>query len=143
MAMAYGALVERTVPMSRKEFFARLADFGGIKKFMPEIESVETRGEGVGSIRTVTIKGIPGGMMERLEALVDGRLLSYSIINETPLPMEHYHAVVELDDAPGGGTRVRWGSHWVAKGVDDATVRDMLVGLYERLIAGIAGTRGK
>ena len=141
--MAYGALVERTVPMSRKEFFARLADFGGIKKFMPEIESVEVRGEGVGSIRTVTIKGIPGGMLERLDALVDGRLLSYSIINDTPLPMAHYHAVVELDDAPGGGTRVRWGSNWVAKGVDDATVRDMLVGLYERLIAGIAGTRGK
>jgi hypothetical protein len=141
--MAYGALVERTVPMSRAEFFSRLADFGGIKKFMPEIESVETRGEGVGSVRTVTIKNIPGGMIERLEALVDGRLLSYSIINETPLPMEHYHAVVELEDAPGGGTRVRWASNWVAKGVDDATVRDMLVGLYERLIAGIAGTRGK
>ena len=143
MPMAYGALVERTVPMSRTEFFARLADFGGIKKFMPEIESVEMRGEGVGAIRTVTIKGIPGGMLERLDALVDGRLLSYSIINDTPLPMGHYHAVVELEDAPGGGTRVRWGSNWVAKGVDDATVRDMLVGLYERLIAGIAGTRGK
>lgn len=141
--MAYGALVERTVPMSRTEFFARLADFGGIDKFMPEIESVETRGDGVGAVRTVRIKGIPQGMEERLEALVDGRLLSYSIVNETPLPMERYHAVVELDDAPGGRTRVRWGSNWVAKGVDDATVRDMLVGLYERLIAGIAGTRGK
>ena len=141
--MAYGALVERTVPLSRGEFFARLADFGGIDKFMPEIESVEMRGDGVGAVRTVRIKGIPTGMEERLEALVDGRLLSYSIINETPLPMERYHAVVELDDAPGGGTRVRWGSNWVARGVDDATVRDMLVGLYERLIAGIAGTRGK
>ena len=141
--MAYGALVERTVPLSRGEFFARLADFGGIDKFMPEIESVEMRGDGVGAVRTVRIKGIPTGMEERLEALVDGRLLSYSIINETPLPMERYHAVVELDDAPGGGTRVRWSSNWVAKGVDDATVRDMLVGLYERLIAGIAGTLGK
>lgn len=137
--MAYGALVERTVPLSRAEFFARLADFGGIGRFMPEIEKVTMRGDGVGAVRTVHIQGIPVGMQERLEALVDGRLLSYSIINETPLPMDRYHAVVELDDAPGGGCRVRWGSNWIAKGVDDATVRDMLVGLYERLIAGIAG----
>jgi hypothetical protein len=141
--MPYGALVERTVPLSRAEFFARLADFGGIAKFMPEVESCEMQGEGVGAVRTVRVRGIPVGMMERLEALVDGRLLSYSIINETPLPLERYHAVVELDDAPGGGCRVRWGSNWIAKGVPDAQVRDMLVGLYERLIAGLAGTRAR
>jgi|KBSSwiStaDraftv2_1062776.scaffolds.fasta_scaffold2313751_1 hypothetical protein len=141
--MAYGALVERTVPMSRKEFFARLADFGGIGKFMPEVESVEMRGDGVGAVRTVRIKGIPIGMEERLEALVDGRLLSYSIINETPLPLQHYHAVVELDDAPGGGCRVRWGSNFVAKGVPDEQVREMLVRLYGNLIDGLSGARAR
>ena len=141
--MAYGALVERTIPMSRKEFFTRLADFGGIGKFMPEVESVEMRGDGVGAVRTVRIKGIPTGMEERLEALVDGRLLSYSIINETPLPLERYHAVVELDDAPGGGCRVRWGSNWVAKGVPDAQVREMLVRLYGSLIDGLSGARAR
>jgi len=141
--MAYGALVERTVPMSRKEFFARLADFGGIGKFMPEVESVEMKGDGVGAVRTVRIKGIPVGMEERLEALVDGRLLSYSIINETPLPLERYHAVVELDDAPGGGCRVRWGSNWVAKGVADEQVREMLVRLYGNLIDGLSGARAR
>jgi len=139
--MAYGALVERTIPMSRKEFFARLADFGGIGKFMPEVESVEMRGDGVGAVRTVRIKGIPVGMEERLEALVDGRLLSYSIISETPLPLGHYHAVVELDDAPGGGCRVRWGSNWIAKGVSDEQVREMLVRLYGNLIDGLSGAR--
>jgi len=141
--MAYGALVERTIPMSRKEFFARLADFGGIGKFMPEVESVEMRGDGVGAVRTVRIKGIPVGMEERLEALVDGRLLSYSIINETPLPLQHYHAVVELDDAPGGGCRVRWGSNFVAKGVPDEQVREMLVRLYGNLIDGLSGARAR
>ena len=141
--MAYAAFVERTVPLSRAEFFARLADFGGIGRFMPEVEKVTMRGDGIGAVRTVHVQGVPGGMEERLEALVDGRLLSYSIINETPLPLERYHAVVELDDAPGGGCRVRWGSNWTSKGVPDATVRDMLVGLYERLIEGIAGARGR
>lgn len=136
--MAYGVLVERTVPVSRAEFFARLADFGGIGKYMGEdVEKVESCGEGIGMVRAVTVRGVPGALEERLEALVDGRLLSYSIVNETALPLERYHAVVELEDAPGGGTVVRWGSNWVAKGAPDDTVRRMLTGLYGRLIEGI------
>jgi hypothetical protein len=136
--MAYGTLVERTVPLSRAEFFARLADFGGIGKFMgADVEKVESRGNGIGMIRAVTVRGVPGALEERLEALVDGRLLSYSIVNETALPLERYHAVVELDDAPDGGTHVRWGSNWVAKGAPAETVTKMLTGLYGRLIDGI------
>jgi hypothetical protein len=101
------------------------------------------KGAGVGAVRTVRIKGIPIGMEERLEALVDGRLLSYSIINETPLPLQRYHAVVELDDAPGGGCRVRWGSNWVAEGVSEEQVREMLVRLYDNLIDGLSGARAR
>jgi Polyketide cyclase / dehydrase and lipid transport len=137
--MAYGTLVERTIPLSRAEFFARLADFGGIGRFMgADVEKVESRGEGIGMIRAVTVRGVPGALEERLEALVDGRLLSYSIVNETSLPLERYHAVVELEDAPGGGTHVRWGSNWIAKGAPDETVDEMLTGLYGRLIEGLA-----
>lgn len=137
--MAYGALVERTVPLPRAELFARLADFGGIGKYMGDaVEKVETRGEGIGVVRSVTVKGVPGAMDERLEALVEGRLLSYSIINETTLPLERYHAVVELDDAPDGGTVVRWGSNWIARGAPEDSVRRMLTGLYGRLIDGLS-----
>lgn len=136
--MAYGVLVERTVPLSRAEFFARLADFGGIGKFMgDDVDGVEMRGEGIGAVRSVRVKGVPGALEERLEAMVDGRLLSYSIVNETPLPLEHYHAVVELADAPGGGCVVRWGSNFVPKGAPLDTVQRMLTGLYGRLIDGI------
>lgn len=136
--MAYGALVERTVPLSRAEFFARLADFGGIGKYMGDaVEKVESRGEGIGMVRSVTARGVQGTMDERLEALVDGRLLSYSIVNETTLPLERYHAVVELEDAPGGGCHVRWGSNWIAKGAPEDSVRRMLTGLYGRLIDGL------
>jgi hypothetical protein len=137
--MAYCVLVERTVRLPRRDFFARLADFGGIGKYMGDaVEKVESRGEGIGMVRAVTVAGVPGALEERHEALVDLRLLSYSIINETTLPLERYHAVVELEDAPGGGTHVRWGSNWVAKGASDDTVRRMLTGLYGRLIEGLS-----
>jgi len=136
--MPYAALLERTVPISRARFFTELADFGGVQKHLPDdAESVVLEGNGIGAVRTVRVKGVPGELKERLDALLDQRLLSYSIINETALPLERYHAVVELEDAPGGGTKVRWGSNWIAKGSPEAEVRKMLVDLYGRLIDGI------
>jgi len=136
--MAYSALLERTIPLSRKKFFAAVADFGGIQKFVPdEAESVELEGDGIGCVRVVRIKGVPGELRERLEAVVDQRLLSYSIVNDPALPVDRYHAVVEVEDAPGGGCRVRWGSNWIAKGAPEAEVRQMLIDLYGRIIDGI------
>jgi hypothetical protein len=80
---------------------------------------------------------LSGELKERLEAVVDQRLLSYSIINDTALPFDHYHSVVEVEDAPGGGCKVRWGSNWIAKGAPEAEVRKMVIDLYNRIIDGI------
>lgn len=136
--MAYAALLERTVNLSRARVFARLADFGNVVPIAPdEIDSVELKGSGVGAVRHVRLKGLEGVLQERFEAAIENKLISYSIINEVNLPIERYHAVVTLDDAPGGGTIVRWGSNWIAKGAPEAEVRAMLVGLYGRLIDGI------
>ncbi len=136
--MAYGALLERTIPLSRKKFFAAVADFGGILKFVPDdAESVVLEGEGIGAVRVVRLKGVPGELRERLEAVVEERLVSYSIVNDTALPFDRYHAVVEVEDAPGGGCKVRWGSNWIAKGAPEAEVRQMLTDLYNRIIDGI------
>jgi hypothetical protein len=137
--MPYAALVECTVPISRARFFAGLMDFGGVAKLAPEaVDSVECEGEGIGAVRTVRIKGLPGTVVERLDVASGERVFAYSILNETALPLEHYIAVVELEDAPDGGCRVRWGSNWTAKGQPDAEVRKMVTGLYTRLIDGIA-----
>lgn len=136
--MPYAALVERTVPISRARFFAGLMDFGGVAKLAPEaVDAVECEGEGLGAVRTVHIKGLPGPVIERLDVASGERVFAYSIINETALPLEHYIAVVELADAPDGGCVVRWGSNWVAKGQPEADVRAMVSALYERLIDGI------
>jgi hypothetical protein len=136
--MAYAALLERTVPLARARVYARLVDFGGVQKLVPdEVDSVETRGSGIGSVRLVRLKGAEGALHERLEAAIENKLISYSLIEEAALPIARYHAVVELDDAPGGGCTVRWGSNWIAKGAPEADVRAMLVGLYGRLIDGI------
>lgn len=137
--MPYSVLVEKTIPVSRAKVFAALTDFGGIAKLVPDlIESIKLQGSGVGALRTITLKGTPGTVVERLESAFDGRLFSYSIVAECPLPFEHYHAVVELADAPNGGCQVKYGSNWVAKGASLDEVKGLLTGLYSTIIDNIA-----
>ena len=136
--MAYAALVEKTVPLSRRRFFAVLMDFGGIAKLAPDqVDKLECVGEGIGAVRTVHLTGVPTPVVERLEVAYDERVFAYSMIDPGMMPFEHYLAVVELADAPNGGCQVRWGSNWVAKGLPEAAVRQMVTGLYEQLIAGV------
>jgi hypothetical protein len=143
--MAYGALVERSIPVPRAKVYALLADWGGIGKLMGEaVESCTLEGDGgVGSIRRVRAAGVPGDLVERLEVAYPGRVISYSIVEECSLPIDHYCAVVTLDDAPGGGCAIAWGSNWVPKGAPEDTVRRMLTGLYGSIIDALerAGAR--
>ncbi|TDU31459.1 polyketide cyclase/dehydrase/lipid transport protein [Panacagrimonas perspica] len=138
--MGYSALVERTIKLSPKRTYSILVDdFGGIGKLLPEdVESVSMRGSGIGGVRVVRLKGTSSDLEERLEAAFDGRLMSYSLIKNDVLPLTAYHAVVELADAPGGGTTIRWCSNWIAKGAPEAEVKPMLEGLYNKIIDVIA-----
>ncbi len=136
--MAYSVMVERTVAMPRAKVFAYLMDFGGIKKLLPDmLGTCSTTGEGVGCVRTLTLNGAPGTVVERLDGAYDGHYFSYSIIGECPLPLEHYHAVVMLEDAADGGCFIRYGSNWTAKGAPEAEVVAMLTGLYNTIVDAI------
>lgn len=134
--MAYGALVERTVPVSRAKIYSLLVDeFGAIDKLMGDaVESVTLEGDGIGAIRHVRARGVPGVLSERLDTAYDGRVFSYSVVGESSLPVESYVAVVTLADAPDGGCAISWGSNWVPNGAPVANVRAMLTALYNRLI---------
>lgn len=137
--MAYSVLVERTIAKPRATVFAALMDFGGLDKYLPDaIESISLEGSGIGCRRHIVLKGQPGKVVERLEAAYDGHLYSYSIVAESPLPLDHYHAVVQLEDAPNGGTYIAYGSNWVATGAPEADVKALLAGLYNAIIDGIA-----
>jgi hypothetical protein len=82
-------------------------------------------------------------MVERLEAALPGQLISYSIVAESSLPLDHYCAVVTLADAPGGGCAISWGSNWVAKGAPEDSVRRMLTGLYDSIIDALLRATAK
>ncbi len=139
--MAYSALLERTLPKTRSEVFAALADFGGIGRIVPQIvKNVDLAGSGIGSCRTVELNpdsGLRGTVVERVEVSHDERIFSYSIIGESPLPLSDYVAVVELEDAPNGQCKVRYGSNWVPDGLPEAELKTMFEGLYGQILDGI------
>jgi len=142
--MAYEALVERTVPVPRATIYALLADFGGVGKLMGEaVEACHCTGTGVGAVRRVRVRGVAGELVERCEALLPNQLMSYSIVAECSLPIDHYCAVVTLSDAPGGGCAIAWGSNWVPKGAPEDSVRRMLTGLYDSIIDALLRAAGK
>jgi Polyketide cyclase / dehydrase and lipid transport len=136
--MPYSVSVEKTVPLSRAKVFAALMDFGAIAKLAPDaIATCRVEGSGVGAIRTFTLKGDPTEMAERLECAVDERVFSYSLITPNSLGLDHYHAVVILADAPGGGCTVTWGSNWKSLKLPEAELKPMLSQLYVSLIDAI------
>lgn len=136
--MGYSVVVEKTIPVARSKVFAALMDFGGIAKLLPDaIESCTLTGSGIGALRTVKLKDAPGEVVERLECAYEQQVFSYSIVAPSPLPVDHYHAVVTLSDA-AGGCRIVWGSNWVANGAPESEVKTMLSGLYNTLIDALA-----
>ena len=79
--MGYSVLVERTVKLSPKKVYDHLMDFGGVGKLVPEdVESVKMRGQGIGGVRVVRLKGMSDDLEERLEAGIENRMMSYSLI---------------------------------------------------------------
>lgn len=138
--MAYKVAVEKTIPVSRSKVFAALMDFGGIINLAPDmLATCRVEGEGVGALRIFTLKGNPTEMAERLECAHDETVFSYSIITSpNPLGLDHYHSVVTLADAPGGGCTVTWGSNWTSLVTPEAEMKPMLSQLYSGLIDAIA-----
>jgi hypothetical protein len=135
--MPYSATFEGSTALPRKTMFSRFADFGALKRYFPEaIEECDLAGSGIGSVRTIRMKGRDGVVVERLEALVDGSLISYSIINDAPLPLERYHSVIALSDE-GAGCKIHWCSNWIAKGAREHEVRDLIEGFYKGIFAGV------
>jgi len=134
--MAYDALVERNISVSRSKVFAQLYDFGGIKKILPEaIGSCECVGEGIGAVRTIALADGSGTVVERMEAAHDDTTFAYSITANDALPVENYVAVVTLSDTSDGGTNVQWGSNWHATGgAPEDEVQGALEGLYNAII---------
>lgn len=125
--------------LSRGLLFDILIDFGNVKeRSTGPIESVTTTGTGVGMLRHITLRGADAPIVERLEYFRSPELITYSIVNASPLPLDHYHSVIELAEQRPGCCEVTWSSNWVARGRPEEEVRALVEGMYQSSLDGIA-----
>ena len=117
-ALAHGPTRQRvtqTVDIARtpEQVWAIAGDFDAIARWHPVIaSSPATKGNEVGSVRTLTLKadGAPKFDEELLKYDTVGRSYQYKILAVDPkvLPVNNYMAWFEVQPNPAGGSTVEW-----------------------------------
>lgn len=135
------ASINATIDAPVDRVWAVMSDFGGVVGDL--IERCDMEGEGVGAVRTLTLRGSGAIIKERLDARdAAAHTYSYAIVNdgECPLPVRNYSATVRLSDAGGGKTRVDWSGKFEPSGKPEAEVVSLVENIYK---GGVQRTRKK
>jgi len=139
--MGYSTVFENLTSLARPKVYERFSDFGGLGKYFPSaIDYCTLDGSGIGSVRTIKMFDLDGLILERLELLIEGSVISYSIVNESPLPFDLYHSVIRLSDHDGG-CHISWSSNWRSKGDPEDQVRETVLGFYRSIFEGVVSAR--
>lgn len=116
------------VPVSAKQVWDLIGNFNAMPQWHPAVKASEQTGEGVGSVRTMSL---PDGsqIVEKLEAMDDGsRSLTYSIVN-SPLPVANYTSTMTVHDK-AGQAEIEWSSDFDPKGASPEEAAKAIQGVY-------------
>ncbi len=89
-------------------------------------------------MRAIKMFDLGRKFVERLEMLVSDSIITYAIINESPLPFVRYHSVIRFSNRDGD-CHISWSSNWRSKGDPLEEVRDIAVGFYRSIFEGVVG----
>ncbi len=127
------ATATRDSDLSAETVYELLADFGNTS-WMHGVAKVEVEGDGVGMIRFIYASEDSPPVHEKLTERDDlARKVAYEITEGNPLPVENYAAYAQVTEL-GNGCQVEWTGRFDAKGVDDATARTTVEGMYGVMI---------
>lgn len=125
------------LPVAADIVWQTIGGFSTIAQWHPAIESSEETTEDGATIRTLTLAGGGGTVVEKLETLNDKeRSCTYTIVS-SPMPLSNYEATLRVrDDGPTSCT-VEWSSKFDAEGADEnaaaAAVRQVYEAGFENL----------
>ncbi len=118
------------------DVWAVISDFNALPKYVAAAVESKVDGEGVGTVRTLTL---PDGTLlrERLEQLdADGMSLQYSIL-DGPLPVADYLSTMKVTPSEDG-CELEWSSEFNAAGASDEDARTAMTGIYQMGFDGLA-----
>lgn len=136
------ATLQRTVHAPLAYCWDWLADFGALDQLHPPGNLVEFTCEGnhVGARRIARFKPemqIEGVIVERLDVVLPRQVIVYSIVEQYPLPMRDYVAVVHFRDAGHHRTSVTWEGHYTEAGLPAARMDALLQDFYALFLDNI------
>ena len=118
------------------DVWAVISDFNALPKYVAAAVESKVDGEGVGTVRTLTL---PDGALlrERLEQLdADGMSLQYSIL-DGPLPVADYLSTMKVTPSEDG-CELEWSCEFNAAGASDEDARTAMTGIYQMGFDGLA-----
>ncbi|MEM7542784.1 MAG: SRPBCC family protein [Pseudomonadota bacterium] len=137
------AKLERTLNVSRDYCWAWLADFGALSSLHPPGNLTEFSCEGStpGDRRFARFNpelGVEEQIIERLEVVNAPHVIAYSIVENDPLPMKDYVAVITFNEKSSDSTEIIWEGHYTEAGLGETEMSAMLCNFYSLFLDGIA-----
>ncbi len=133
--------MQDTIGAPAVEVWNTIRDFNGAGTYIGGISKSTIEGQGVGAVRTITMKN-GAQVRERLERFEpESHSLSYAII-DGPLPLENYLATMQLTDLDNGSCQLDWSSTFDPKGAPEAEAKAMITGIYTAGFKGLKRLHG-
>ncbi len=128
--------MQETIGASAAEVWKTISDFNGAGTYIGGIANSTMEGEGVGAVRTITMKN-GGQVRERLESFDPQTCtLSYAIIGGV-IPLENYLSTMEVKDLGDGQSTLAWSSTFEPKGVSEEEAKTLVEGIYNAGFKGL------
>ncbi len=113
-----------------------VGDFCGIGQWHPAVEKCAPSMKDSKSLRTLSLKG--GGTIVEEQLARDDKKMDYGYtILESPLPVSDYKSTLAVMPS-GSGSKLVWSGSFKAKGAPDAKAEEVIGGIYEAGLKGIA-----
>jgi len=109
-----------------------IGGFNAVPDWHPAVAKSETTEESGAKVRTLTLVGGAGKIVERLESVDPGeRTYTYSILSG-PLPVANYVASIRVREKSNGqGCTIEWSSEFEAAGASEGDAAAAVRGIYE------------
>ena len=136
------AKLERTLNAPLSYCWQWLADFAALEGLHPRGNLTEFSCEGSypGARRFARFKpelGVTEQIVERLDVVNEPNVIAYSIVENDPLPMSDYVAVVTFNAAGTDRTTIVWEGHYTEGELPAVEMDQMLCDFYGLFLDGI------
>lgn len=113
-----------------------VGDFCGIGTWHPAVEKCVVSQKDGKTLRTLSLKG--GGTIVEEQVSRDDKVMTYTYaIVESPLPVSDYTSTLSVSPSDSG-SKLDWKGSFKAKGAPDSVATDVISGIYDAGLKGIA-----